>query len=195
MKKPALRSAATVIPHVCLAEAACPRHGRGAGFGAVALADQNDERTDGRFMDAVGMHGLGARCGCAACGRGAEPPAPTEETLRRAEVIVLKAMRTAAQALQPGGRGRDQTPAFGAQADSRSRGVSRLPCGVLGKLEDEFSANNVSELPDNRFGEARGRFAVPGRLKASPQGFWGSLRTNSPLITSQSFPTTALGKL
>ena len=73
------------------------------------------------------MRGLGARRGVP------PPPAPTEETLRRAEVIVLEAMRTAAQALQPGGRGRDQTPAFGAQPDSRSRGVSKLPCGGFGE--------------------------------------------------------------
>lgn len=53
----------------------------------AALADQNDEWAAGHFMDAAGMRDLG---------RDAEPPAPTEETLRRAEVIVLEAMRAAA---------------------------------------------------------------------------------------------------
>lgn len=54
--------------------------------GAV-LADQNDQWAAGHFMDAAGMRDLG---------RDAESPAPTEETLRRAEVIVLEAMRAAA---------------------------------------------------------------------------------------------------
>ena len=53
----------------------------------AALADQNDEWAAGHFMDAAGMRDLG---------RDAESPAPTEETLRRAEVIVLEAMRAAA---------------------------------------------------------------------------------------------------
>ena len=53
----------------------------------AALADQNDQWAAGHFMDAQGMRDLG---------RDAESPAPTEETLRRAEVIVLEAMRAAA---------------------------------------------------------------------------------------------------
>lgn len=53
----------------------------------AALADRNDEWAAGHFMDAAGMRDLG---------RDAESPAPTEETLRRAEAIVLEAMRAAA---------------------------------------------------------------------------------------------------
>lgn len=53
----------------------------------AALADRNDEWAAGHFMDASGMRDLG---------RDAESPAPTEETLRRAEVVVLEAMRAAA---------------------------------------------------------------------------------------------------
>ena len=53
----------------------------------AALADQNDEWAADHFMDAEGMRDLG---------RDAESPAPTEETLRRAEVIVLEVMRAAA---------------------------------------------------------------------------------------------------
>ena len=53
----------------------------------AASADQNDQWASGHFMDAEGMRDLG---------RDAESPAPAEETLRRAEVIVLETMRAAA---------------------------------------------------------------------------------------------------
>ena len=53
----------------------------------AALADQNDQWAAGHFMDAEGMRDLG---------RDAESPAPAEETLRGAEVIVLETMRAAA---------------------------------------------------------------------------------------------------
>ena len=53
----------------------------------AALADQNDAWAAGHFMDAEGMRDLG---------RDAEPPAATEETLRKAEMLVTEAMREAA---------------------------------------------------------------------------------------------------
>ena len=53
----------------------------------AALADQNDDWAAGHFMDAEGMRDLG---------RDSEAPAATEETLRKAEMLVLEAMREAA---------------------------------------------------------------------------------------------------
>lgn len=54
---------------------------------SLALADQNDAWATRQFMDAAGMRDLM---------RDAEAPAPTEEALARAEIVVLKAMRMAA---------------------------------------------------------------------------------------------------
>ena len=53
----------------------------------AALADQNDAWAAGHFMDAGGMRDLM---------RDSASPAATEETLRKAEVLVLEAMREAA---------------------------------------------------------------------------------------------------
>ena len=53
----------------------------------AALADQNDAWAAGHFMDAEGMRELG---------RDAESPVATEETLRKAEMLVTEAMREAA---------------------------------------------------------------------------------------------------
>ena len=53
----------------------------------AALADANDAWARGHFMDAAGMSDLA---------RDAGAPAPTEETLARAEMIVREAMRAAA---------------------------------------------------------------------------------------------------
>ena len=53
----------------------------------AVLADQNDAWSAGRFMDAEGMRDLD---------RDAASPAPTEETLRRAELIVTGALEEAA---------------------------------------------------------------------------------------------------
>lgn len=53
----------------------------------AALADQNDAWAAGHFMDAAGMPGAWRR---------AEAPAPGEETLAKAGMLVLEAMREAA---------------------------------------------------------------------------------------------------